>query len=130
MCSRNNAKLRAFWSIDAAFAVVLSVAMFAMFSSMIYAAGAKASMGADETSGTLLSARFSSYALERMGNGKPVDLQSILEATGRKYTSLRTSDSSGELSFEFAGERAENIYCTARLYVREGEMLKMEACIG
>ena len=131
MCKANSPKhARAFWSIDAAFALVLSVAMFAMFSAMLYSAGMSASRGADEASGTLLSARFSSYALVQMGSGKEVDLQSVLGQTGRKYASLRMAGSAGELSFAFAGEKAGGVYCTQRLFVREGRMVKLEACIG
>ena len=131
MCKRNEAMhTRAFWSIDAAFAIVLSVAMFAIFSAMLYSAGTSALRGAEETSGTLLSARFSSYALSQMENGWDVDLQSVLGQTGRKYASLRVADAAGELSLAVAGEKADGIYCTQRLYVRDGRMVKLEACIG
>ena len=126
----NDARTAAFWSIDAAFALVLSVAMFAMLSSILYAAGMSASRGADETSGVLLSARFSSYALERMERGGDVDLQAVLAGTGKRYASLRTAGVEGEISFAFAGEGGGNAYCTARLYAREGRMVRMEACIG
>jgi len=125
MCRANKAQMGAFWSIDAAFALVLSVAMFAMFSSMLYSAGVLALKGADDSSGTLLSARFSSYALEQVGHGREVDLQSVLERTGRKYASLRIGD-----GFAHAGEMGGAIYCTQRLDVREGRMVKLEACIG
>ncbi|MCX6771401.1 MAG: hypothetical protein NTX79_05080 [Candidatus Micrarchaeota archaeon] len=121
---------RAFWSIDAAFALVLAVAMFAMFSAMLYAEGMVASRDADETSGVLLSARFSSYALVQAEGGKEVDLQAVLERTGRKYASLRLSGSDGESSFAYAGEKAGAIYCTQRLYARGGNMVKLEACVG
>ena len=126
----NHRCTHAFWSIDAAFAFVLSVAMFAMFSSMLYSAGTRAATGADETSGILLSARFSSYALAQMESGKEVDLPSILEQTGRKYASLRMADSAEELSFAFAGEKADDVYCTRRLDVRGNRMVRLEACIG
>ena len=118
-------RTRAFWSIDAAFALVLSIAMFAMFSSMLYSESLSALRGADETSGVLLSARFSSYALEKAGRGETVDLQSVLEGTGRKYASLRVGD-----EFAYAGEKNGAVYCTQRLGVREGRMVKLEACIG
>lgn len=121
---------RAFWSIDAAFALVLAVAMLAMFSSMLYRAGTMAAAGADETSGALLSARFSSYALERMEKGGEADLQAVLGQTGRRYASLRMAGSEGELSFAFAGEKEGEIYCTQRLGVRNGRIVRLEACIG
>ena len=130
MCKKNEARTRAFWSIDAAFALVLAVAMFAIFSSMLYAAGMMALKNADETSGALLSARFSYYALEQIEKGGGIDLQSVLGQTGRKYASLRTISATGELSFAFAGETAGGIYCTQRLDVQEGRMVKLEACIG
>ena len=131
MCKANNAwHARAFWSIDAAFALVMSVAMFAMFSAMLYSAGKMALDGADETSGALLSARFSSYALSQMDGGNEVDLQSVLEKTGRKYASLRADGSAGMLSFAFSGEKTRDVYCSQRLYVRDGRMARLEACIG
>ena len=131
MCKANSFKhARAFWSIDAAFALVLSVAMFAMFSSMLYSEGISALGGADETSGVLLSARFSSYALAQIEGGKEVDLQTVLEKTSREYASLRIVGSAGELSFAFAGEKRGSIYCTQRLDVHDGRMVKLEACIG
>ena len=126
MCKADKAgRARAFWSIDAAFALVLAVAMFAMFSAVLRSAGAMASGGAEETSGALLSARFSSYALSQMEGGKEIDLQAILGQTGRGYASLRTGD-----AFAYAGERNGSVYCTVRLYVREGRMMRMEACVG
>ena len=131
MCKVNSAgRSRAFWSIDAAFALVLSVAMFAIFSAMLHSAGARALEGADGASGSLLSARFSSYALERMENGGEVDLQSVLDNTGRKYASLRVEGAGGEISFAFAGNGGGAVYCTQRLRVREGRIVRVEACIG
>ena len=114
-----------FWSIDAAFALVLSVAMFAMFSAMLYAAGVQALEGADDASGSLLSARFSSYALELIERGTEVDLQTVLERTGREYASLSIGD-----EIAYAGEETGAVHCTQRLYARDGKMMKMEACIG
>ena len=126
MCKVNNVKCtRAFWSIDAAFAIVLSVAMFAMFSSMLYSAGILALRGADETSGVLLSARFSSYALAQMESGKEIDLQTVIERMSRKYASLRIGD-----EFTHAGKESGAVYCTQRLYVNGSRMVKLEACIG
>ena len=120
----------AFWSIDAAFALVLSVAMFAMLSAMLYSASTLALRGADRTSGALLSTRFSYYALARMEAGKEIDLQAVLAETGRRYSSLRTADSARELSFASAGEKTPDIYCSQRLYVQNGRIAKLEACIG
>ena len=126
MCKVSSAwHARAFWSIDAALALVLAVAMFAIFSAMLYSAGMTAQRGADETSGALLSARFSSYALEKMEMAEAIDLESVLERTGRNYTSLRVGN-----EFAYAGETGGAVYCTQRLDVREGKMVKMEACIG
>ena len=126
MCKANDLeRTRAFWSIDAAFALVLAVAMFAIFSAMLYSAGMTAQRGADETSGALLSARFSSYALEKMEMGGDVDLASVLGRTGGEYASLRVGN-----EFAYAGETGGAVYCTQRLDVREGRMVKMEACIG
>jgi hypothetical protein len=121
----NGTCFRAFWSIDAAFALVLSVAMFAMFSSMLYSEGLSALGSADETSGVLLSARFSSYALELMERGEWVDLASVLEQTNKKYASLRAED-----EFTQVGNESGAIYCTQRLYVNGSRMVKLEACIG
>ena len=126
MCRPNDAwSVRAFWSVDAAFALVLSVAMLAMFSAMLYSAGRMVLKGADETSGALLSARFSAYALSQVEKGKEVDLQAVLEQTGRKYASLRAGD-----GFAYAGDENGSVYCTVRLYVKEGTLMKLEACVG
>jgi len=125
MRGESKARTRAFWSIDAAFALVMAVAMFAIFSSMLHVAGMRALGGADDASGSLLSARFSSYALERMEGGKEVDLQSVIEQTGRKYASLQVGD-----EFAHAGEKNGTVYCTRRLHVRDGKLVKLEACIG
>ncbi|MFA6213697.1 MAG: hypothetical protein WC717_00265 [Candidatus Micrarchaeia archaeon] len=130
MPKANKGGARAFWSIDAAFALVLSVAMFAMFSSLLHAAGVSAARGAEETSGSLLSARFSSYALSQMENGKDADLQGVLGRTGRRYASLRVADADGEISFDFAGEKNREVYCTARIALVGKAMVRMEACIG
>ena len=128
MCKVNDRHRRAFWSIDAAFAFVLSVAMFAMLSSVLYTAGTLALKGADETSGALLSARFSSYALVQMERGEEIDLQAVLGQTGRKYISLQMSDSEKEIPS--AGEKSDTVYCTQILYVRAGKIARLEACVG
>ena len=127
MCKVNDdgGNARAFWSIDAAFALVLAVAMFAMFSSLLYAAGVMVAKGADETSGALLSARFSSYALAQMEDGNNVDLNAVIEQTGRNYASLRIGD-----NFTQAGNESGAVYCTQRLYVNASGMVKLEACVG
>ena len=130
MCKKNEPDRRAFWSIDAAFAIVLTVAMFAMLSALLYSAGISAGKGADETSGTLLSARFSSYALSRMEAENDIGLKSILGRTGRNYTSLRTANADGETSFDSAGEKPDEIYCTRRIAIRDGKMMRLEACVG
>ena len=116
---------RGFWSVDAAFALVLSVAMFAIFSAMLHSAGMTVVRGAEDASGALLSARFSSYALERMEQEGQVDLASVLERTGKNYASLRVGS-----AFDYAGEASGAVYCTGRLYVNGSMMVKMEACIG
>jgi len=126
MCKTNNAwGTRAFWSIDAAFAFVLSVAMFAMFSSVLYTADVMMARGANETSGVLLSARFSSYALAQIEDGKEVGLEAVLEQTGKRYASLRIGD-----KFTLAGNGGGAVYCTQRLYVNGSVMVKLEACVG
>lgn len=116
---------RAFWSIDAAFALVLAVAMFALFSALMNAAAASAARGAEQASGELLSARFSSYAVSLAESGGAVDLQSVLERTGRGYASIRSGD-----ALDFAGEQGAEVYCTQRLVVRDGKITKLEVCIG
>jgi len=119
------ARKTGFWSIDAAFALVLSVAMFAIFSAILHAAGTGAARGADDAGGELLSARFSSYALSRLEAGEAVDLQALLSRTGRDYASLRVGD-----GFSEAGVKGGSVYCTARLAFLDGKIEKMEACIG
>lgn len=130
MCRKIDAHMSAFWSVDAAFALVLAVAMFAMFSALLFSASASAMKGADETSGALLSARFSSYALARMEMGGEIDLQGVLAQTGRKYASLRVADGNGDLSFASAGERSGEMFCTARIAMIGGKMARLEACVG
>jgi len=122
---RKNSAMAAFWSIDAAFALVLAVAMFAMFSAMLYAAGASVARGAEDASGSLLSVRFSAYALQQLEAGGAPDLQWALGRTGREYASVRAGNEFAEI-----GARGADIYCTQRLMVREGKMVKVEACIG
>ena len=130
MFRRNDARYRAFWSIDAAFALVLCVAMFAMLSALLYSAGISAARGADDASGSLLSARFSSYALSQVEGGNGVDLPSVLARTGRAYASLRMESDEGETMSDFAGEMPGEVYCTQRIALREGKMIRLEACIG
>jgi len=103
----------------------MSVAMFAIFSSIIYAASTSAARGADDASSELVCLRFSSYALSQLERGEDTDLQSVLQATGRRYASLRVGE-----EFSYAGEKGIDVYCTQRLMATEGKMVKMEACIG
>ena len=127
MC-RNNRK--AFWSIDAAFALVLAVAMFAMFSSVLYAASALSLHSAADESLSLLSVRFSSYALLQLEKGEAVDLKWMLLRTGREYASISMSDVDGSVLFASEGERGGKIFCTRRLAHISGKMVKVEACIA
>ena len=121
--------IRGFWSVDAAFALVLSVAMFAMFSALLQSAAFAAMEGAGETSGALLSARFSSYALARIGNGGQPGLQSVLERTGRKFASVAVWGKEGMISFDSAGEGGGETYCTQRLLFMSGKIVRVESCI-
>lgn len=114
-----------FWPVDAAFALVLAVAMFAIFSAILYAAGSSAARGADDASGELLSARFSTYALQRLEAGEEIDLQALLAGVGRSYASLRAGD-----GFSEAGVKGGSVYCTARLALVSGNITKVEACVG
>ena len=130
MRRQDDERARAFWSVDAAFALVLSVALFAMFSAMLYSAGMSAARGADGESGALLSARFSSYALALEQSGGSVDLQSVLARTGRGYASIRMAGGGGEISFVSAGEKGSEVFCTRRIAVVGNKMERMEVCIG
>jgi hypothetical protein len=126
-----NKRGNGFWSIDAAVALLIAVVMFAMFSAVLQAASFSALHGAKEASGELLSARFSSYALQRLENGKLPDLPSVLERTGREFASMEVSSSEGVASFASAGEKREGIaaYCTQRLFFMSGKITRVEACI-
>jgi hypothetical protein len=120
-----------FWSIDAAFALVIAVAMFAVFSAALQAAGFSALHNAEEASGSLLSARFSSYALQQLEKGEAPDLQLVLERTGRRFASVAVSGNEGGISFASAGESGNGgaTYCTQRLFFMSGKITRMEACI-
>jgi hypothetical protein len=120
----------AFWSIDAAFALVLAAAMSAMFSAVLFYAGTAALRLADEESGSLLSARFSSYALSRLENGEDVDLGLVLGRTGRSFASISLSDDDGGFLFASEGKAGGEIYCTRRLSFMDGRMARLEACIS
>ena len=116
---------KGFWSIDAAFALVLAVAMFAIFSAILHAAGSSVARGAGEASGELLSARFSTYALQRLEAGEEIDLQALLVRVERNYASLRAG-----AGFSEAGVKNGSVYCTARLALISGNITKVEACVG
>jgi len=52
-------------------------------------------------------------------------LEWALGRMGRDYASVRAGNDFAEI-----GARGAEVYCTQRLMVREGKMVKVEACIG
>ncbi len=148
--SRITSRSSAFFSFDAALALAVAVFSFALFSAMLAASAASASQGAHDTSGSLLSLRFSSYVLEQAAQvGFPaqagshysaseldlarlgkIDLQQLLEDSGKEYASISLRGKGGQLFFAEAGESGQEKYCSSRLALLFGEIVKLEACIA
>lgn len=130
MCGKKGDTARAFWSIDASFAMVFVVIMVAVFFALADYAESLAKAYSARHSGSMLSARFSSIALSDFLKGRRTDLAEVLKNTERDYASIRVLGSEGELYFDFEGERSGEVYCTSRMAWHKSRLIRLEACVG
>ena len=140
---------RAFFSFDAAFALLTAIFALFLFSLLASAASSSAHSQAAETSSSLLALRLSSLVMEEAaqsgGEGRgsyretgklddlrlrEFDLQEILKRTGRAYASISVHGGEGELLSSSAGTAAAEKFCASRLALLDGEIVRLEVCVS
>ncbi len=146
---RGCAKLRAYFTIDAAFALLLAVFAYSSFAHLASSAGGRASAQSHEISSSLAALRFSSFVLEQAGAGGgfgagsyvsaneidigklgTLDLGGLLARTGRDYAKISVRNGAGEVFLKETGEANEEVFCAKRLAILSGEIVKLEACLS
>lgn len=140
----------AFFSLDAAAWLSVAILVFASFALLLSSAGKSAGSQASETSSSLLALRFSSYLLDEaacagsgIGRGaycsaneidlqrlSSIDMQDLLERTGRGFIGVYLEDSEGAIFLAEQGQAAEGVFCTSRLALVSGKMARMRACVS
>lgn len=149
-CARCVSPKQAFFSFDAAFAIVLCVAAFAGFSLLLSSAASSTSASASSQSSSLLALRFSSFVLSESQAQGPIfgagqyyksyeldlarlgliDLHAARLQMGRGFASILVAGGSGTAYFASDGEAKGEVYCTKRLALLGGKMVRLEACIS
>ena len=141
--------LRAFFSIDAAFALLMVALAFIIFSLLASSAAAFASSSAAEVSKTNLALRLSSYiindAAAQSGGIYPdnyvlpgeldtLKLQMALDdlvSQGKvRFAKVTVKDGSGSVQPFSAGTQADEAYCVQRLALISGELALLEVCVS
>ena len=143
-------ELLAYFSIDAALALVIVVVAYSSFAHLASSAAAHAGAQSQETSSSLLALRFSSFALEwaAAGGGEgpgsfysaneldrdklnELDLGAVLSQTGKRHAKITVVGSKGGVLFEKeAGNPQEEEFCSGRLALLSEDMVRLEACLS
>ena len=142
---------RAFFSIDASFAFITAVSLFAMLLSVLFCAAITAKSQSSDIASENLALRFSSFALDSISvsGGNPsldgyVSVNEIdgakfisfngngaMQRVGASYASLRLTGKGGQAGFqEFGAKNNSALYCAKRLAVMGGEIVRLDACIS
>ena len=141
---------KAFFSFDAAFAMVICAVSFAGFSLLLSSAAASASTDAASLSSSLLALRFSSHVLSETQGQSPegtlqpysesyeislarlegFDLRQARISMGRDFVSVRAVGGNGEAFFASDGQLQGETYCVKRLALLDGHPARLEVCIS
>ncbi len=139
-----------YFSIDAAFALVIVIFAYSSFAHLAFKAASVADSQSREISSSLLALRFSSFVLEEASVGGGVfgaeahssaneldigklqnfDLGKVLARTGKKYAKILVKNSQGELFSASSGAVGEEVFCAGRLALLSGEIVRLEACLA
>lgn len=139
---------RAFFSLDAALAMLLAVLATVSFSAMESSAAASADSSAREISGTNLALRLSNYVVDEAGAAtggavpgeyvKPgeidperlsaIGLQEIVSGAGLKYAKISLPGAQESFPPISAGAEQGEIFCVKRLVTLEKKPALMEVC--
>lgn len=147
MCRETQqSRCKGYFSVDAALALVIVVFSYASFAFLASHAGASADEESRQISNSLLSLRFSSFLLEEaIVEGAPghssineldlsrfeeLDLKEMLSGMGKNYAKVSVSRKEGEVFSKWEGEAGEEVFCSNRLALLSGEIVRLEACIG
>jgi len=141
--------MRAFFSIDAAFALLIAAVSFSSFALLSQAAAENSASQSRWASGELLALRFSSFILEkaaRQGESptggyriendldlpklSEIDLKGMLTQSGRNFAGIYLESEGGRLFGAEAGIFDGEVFCARRLATLSGKTVRLEACIS
>lgn len=151
MCKNfRQSRHKGYFSIDAAFALVIVIFAFSSFARLASEAASAADSQSREISSSLLALRFSSFVLEEasVGDGEfgagayssanelgmdklqNFDLDGVLARAGKKYAKISVKDPQGELFSASSGAAGDEVFCAGRLAILSGEIVRLEACLA
>lgn len=151
MCKNfRQSRYSGYFSIDAAFALVIAVAAYSSFAHLAAAAASIADSQSREISSSLLALRFSSFVLEEASSGaggvgtggyastneldmaklEGFDLNGVLARAGKDYAKISLKNAQGELFSASAGAAEGEVFCAGRLALLSGEIVRLEACVS
>ncbi|MCX8197507.1 MAG: hypothetical protein N3G80_04300 [Candidatus Micrarchaeota archaeon] len=128
MCKPNSSK--AFYSFDAAFALLFALMIYLAFSSIIFLVSEGFSSYADSYSMSAASARISFLILDKMKKGEfDFGCEKIRKQVGLSY--LRAEAHVGDQEFiSEAGSKGKQLFCTSRLFIFSGKVSKLVVCVS
>lgn len=151
MCKNSRqSRYDGYFSVDAAFALVIVIFAYSSFAGLASDAAAAADSQSREISSNLLALRFSSFILEEASLGAPgvgagahfsaneldigklqnFDLGGVLARSGKKYAKISVKNRQGEQFSASAGAAGEEVFCAGRVAVLSGEIVRLEACLA
>jgi hypothetical protein len=142
--------LNAFFSFDAAFALLFACATLLMFIMLASAAGKSAQDSSERESGNLLALRLSSEVLlqlEEKGGVSPqakysnawvvdptllpsLNAEGLASRANRNFTRVSIHSLAGEAFSSSYGQQASQAYCANRLALMGNEPVRLEVCIS
>ena len=151
MCKNfRQSRYKGYFSIDAGFALVIVVVAYSSFAHLVAASASIADSQSKEISSSLLALRFSSFVLEKASAGggglgtasyssaneldmaklEGFDLSGVLARVGKEYAKIAVKNAQGELFSAYAGTAGGEVFCTGRLALLSGEIVRLEACLS
>ena len=147
MCRETQqSRFRGYFSVDAALALVIVVFAYASFAYLASHAGASADEESRQISNSLVSLRFSSFLAEEaitkgteghssvneldLSRLLDLDLKGMLKEMAKSYAKVSVGGREGEIFSKWEGEAGEEVFCSARLALLNGEIVRLEACLG
>ncbi|MCX8174595.1 MAG: hypothetical protein N3E51_00105 [Candidatus Micrarchaeota archaeon] len=141
---------RAFFSADAAFALLCAVIAYSLFALLLSASADSASRAAQDCSKSSLAIRLSSHLLEErwavlggqwggsfvsrgeldLNRISSQDLESLRTRLGLKFASARITGAQGEIFSAESGQKGAQVFCASRIGIAFQKPVLVEVCVS